>query len=47
MTVFVAMERLMVFRGFSAFFRVPLGYPGVERQCHLVFDFQPVSCACG
>ena len=36
--------------GFSRIFRIfraPPGCPGVERQCQLVFDFQPVSCACG
>ena len=47
MAVFMAMGRLMVFSRIFRIFRAPPGCPGVERQCQFVFDFQPVSCACG
>ena len=47
MAVFMAMGRLMGFSRIFRIFRASPGCPGVERQCQLVFDFQPVSCACG
>ena len=47
MAVFMAMGRLMGFVADFPHFSRSSGLSRIERQCQFVFDFQPVSCACG